>query len=213
MLGIAAKFLLAWQTTAAEWHAAGLKHAQASDYELAEPALAEACRLEPRRKDACYQLGRVRYLLNRFAGAVAPLEQSIANGEPRGRATLALAQAREGLDEPARAEPLFRQAVKLGVPDAELRLAMFLLRQGRVAESAEMAQKAVEANPKSPAALVEWARAENQLERYASARAHLEQAVALAPGYTAAHQLLERVCRRLGDTEAAARHRKKANLP
>ncbi|MBM3797409.1 MAG: tetratricopeptide repeat protein [Acidobacteria bacterium] len=179
-------------------------------YELAEPALAEACRLEPRRKDACYQLGRVRYLLNRFAWAIASIEQSIANGEPAGRAALALAQAREGRDEPALAEPLFRQAVKLRAPDAGLRLAMFLLRQSRVAESEAMARKAVEANPKSPAALVEWARAENHLERYATARTHLEQAVALAPGYTVAHQLLERVCRRLGDTEAAAWHRKKA---
>ncbi|MCC6536489.1 MAG: tetratricopeptide repeat protein [Bryobacterales bacterium] len=201
---------MAWQTTATEWHAVGLKHAQASDYELAEPALAEACRLESRRPGACYQLGRVRYLLNRFAGAIAPLEQSLANGEPAGRAKLALAQAREGLDEPTRAEPLFREAVKLGVPDAPLRLAMFLLRQGRVDESAAMAQKAVEANPKSPAALVEWARAENQLERYESARAHLEQAVALAPDYAAAHQLLARVCRRLGDAAAAQRHQQKA---
>jgi len=211
-LAAAAQAVAALPTDAAGWQALGLKYAQTSDYELAEPALAEACRMEPRRSDACYQLGRVRYLLNRFAGAIGPLEQSLANpGEPAGRTTLALAQAREGLDEPLLAEPLYRKAVELGAADAEFRYAMFLLRQGRVDESARMARKAVERMPRSAMAFAELARAENQLDQLDSARQHLEQALALAPNYGPAHLLAGHVYQRLGQAEKAARHLKAAS--
>lgn len=197
-------------TDAAGWQALGVKYAQAGDYELAEPAFAEACRMSPRRPDACYQLGRVRYLLNRFASAIAPLEQSLANSpaEPAGRATLALAQAREGLDEAPAAEALFARAVKLGAPDAELRYGMFLLRQGRVEEAVAMGRKAVERSPKSAMALVELARAEAQQGELQAARDHLERALALAPENAQAHLLAGRVYQRLGDGEKAAGHLK-----
>ncbi|MCS7026330.1 MAG: tetratricopeptide repeat protein [Bryobacteraceae bacterium] len=195
---------------AAGWYTLGLKYAQAGDFELAEPAFAEACRLDRRYPDACYSLGRVRYLLNRFAEAIGPLEQSLANGEPAGRATLALAQAREGLDQAAPAEALFRKAISLSATDAELRYAMFLLRQGRVEESVAMALKAVERTPRSALALTELARAELQAHQIASAQAHLEQALKIDPKFGQAHLLLSRVYHRLGDPEKAARHLKAA---
>lgn len=195
---------------AAGWHALGVKYAQAADFELAEPAFAEACRLDPRHPDSCYSVGRVRYLLNRFAGAIAPFEQSIANREPLGRATLAIALAREALDEPAVAEPLFRKAMKLSTPDAELRYATFLLRQGRVEESVAMARKAVDRAPKSPYPLLELARAEHQQGDLASARKHVESALSLDPNLAQAHLLASRIYQRMGDAEKAARHLKAA---
>lgn len=216
---LAVRLLLVWQvpsapaplpSDAAGWQALGVKYAQAGDYELAEPAFAEACRMAPRRPDACFQLGRARYLLNRFAGAIEPLEQSLANGEPAGRATLALAQAREGLDEAAAAEMLFGKAVKLGAPDAELRYGMFLLRQGRVEEALAMGRKAVERSPKSAMALVELARAEAQEGALTAARDHLERALALAPASGPAHLLAGRVYQRLGNKDKAAVHFKAA---
>lgn len=202
--------LLAAALTAAQWLAAGVAHAQRGDYLSAEPAFAEACRLETAMPDACYYLGRARYFLDRFEDALTALRQSQASDsrQPPGRALTAIAQALEGLGRAEEAEAGFRQALEAAPRSAEshTKYGLFLVRQGRAAAAVGSLEKAAQLDPTAREAPLELGRALYQLGRLEQALPHLRRAAKLDPKSAPAHTILSKIYRRLGREAEADRH-------
>ena len=196
--------------SAAEWLATGVGHARRGDYAAAEPAFAEACRLDPALPDACFYLGRARYFQDRFEEALSPLRQSLASDrtQPPGRAQTAIAQCLEALGRAADAETAFSQAIAAGPRSAEARAkyGLFLLRQGRAADAVTPLEAAVRFDPASAEAALSLGRALFQLERLEAALPHLNRAVKLDPQSAQGHTLLAKAYRRLGRHADAERH-------
>jgi tetratricopeptide (TPR) repeat protein len=196
---------------ARHWKALGVLEASVGRYAEAEPALREACRLDPREPDACYYLGRACYALDRFEASLAALEQALPNDSQPWRVHLGMAQAREALGRAADAEERFRLALKLAgrtAPDFDPRLhfGIFLVRQGRTAEAVGVLGEAVRTHPGSARAHYQLGRALFQLDRLEEAERSLRRAVELDANYPEAHLQLSKLYRRLGRAGDADRH-------
>ena len=202
--------LLPAAISAADWLAEGVNHARRGDYQLAEPAFAHACRLDPALPDACFFLGRARYFLDRYEDALAPLRQSLAtdHAQSRQRVHTAIAQSLEALGRAAEAEAAFSQALA-GQPrlaEPRVKYGLFLLRQGRTAEALAPLRDAVQIDPAHPEGRLELGRALLQLSRLDEALPHLRRAAELNPKSAQAHTLLAKLYRRLGRSSDADRH-------
>jgi len=195
---------------AAAWKWLGVVHASRSEHELAENPFREACRLAPADPDACYFHGRNLYLLNRFESALAVLEKTLPDDPQPWRIHLAMAQSLEALGRDAESEKQFHASIaagpKPGRPEDDPRLhyGVFLLRQGRTADSLE----ALEQAPPSARSLSTQGRALSQLGRLNDAAARLEKAIGLDSRDWNAHLLLGNVYQRLGRVADANRHLK-----
>jgi tetratricopeptide (TPR) repeat protein len=197
--------------TAPHWKALGVLEASVGNYAQAEPALRQACRLDPGEEDACYYLGRARYALDRFEASLAALEQALPRDTRPWRVHLGMAQALEALGRASEAEEQFRRALKLAgrtAPDfdARLHLGIFLVRQGRTGEAVEVLGESAREHPGSARAHYQLGRALLQLDRLEEAEKSLRRAVELDPGYGEAHLQLSKLYRRLGKVTEADRH-------
>ena len=202
------------------WKALGVAYAAMSDYELADAPLERACKLDPSLDDACYYYGRNLYALNRFAPALSVLRKALRNDRAPWRVHLGVAQASEALGEAGQAETEFRTSVRLyeglgaqdrGRPDFDPRLhyAVFLFRQGRLAEALPVAQTVVKQWPQFARGHFEVGRILHHQGELARAAEELERAV--QGGFGApAHLLLGRVYMRLGRTAEAEQQLKMA---
>jgi len=200
------------EPSARHWKALGVLEASVRQYAEAEPALREACRLDPKEQDACYYWGRALYALDRFQASLAALEQALAIDRQPGRAHLGMAQALEALGRAAEAERQFRRAVELGAGasadlDPRLHFGIFLYRQGRTEEAIGRLRSA------RPSARTHYnlGRALFQQGRLDEAERQLRDAIRLDPAYAEAHLQLAGLYRRLGRVEDAERHAKQAD--
>ena len=190
---------------AVAWKALGVAYATLSQYELAEPALGQACRLAPSLADACYFHGRALYALNRFESSIAALDKAGGSAKVR----LGIGQALEALSRFDEAEKAMRQAVALAKgddPSPSVALGLLLLRTGRAQQAEVVLARAVAAFPGSAEARLNLARTLMDRSAIALAVPHLERAVALAPSSAQAHLLLAKAYIRQGRDKDAQPH-------
>lgn len=124
-------------------------------------------------------------------------------GEPRWPHLLAALLSDYGrLNE---ALPLLERTLALAPNNvaARLRLADALLKANRPLGAAAAYREALLTSPKNPYALLGLARLELDAGRLPEARGHLQEIVAAAPDFSAAHSLLATVLERSGDAPAA----------
>jgi tetratricopeptide (TPR) repeat protein len=194
--------------------AAGVRATQQNDYSEAAKEFGEACRLEPTLKDVCFYQGRALYYANRFDDALAPLKKSIEIGESEARARSTMAECLEALGRAAEAEREHRRAVALDAnAEHDVRFAVFLFRQGRIAEAVEPLEKALKMSPDNFEANLEMGRVLFEQEKFEQALRCLNAAVRVRPQSTQAHLLAAKVCQRLGRKEEAEEHLKAAQVP
>ena len=197
-----------------EAKAAGVRAAQANDYSQAAQYFGKACRLEPTLKDVCYYQGRALYYSNRFEDALGPLKQSMEAGESQARARSTLAECLEALGRAKDAEREHKAAVAEDAnPQYQVRLAVFLFRQGRADEAIAPLHEALKLSPGDFEANLEMGRVLFEQEKFFDAASFLEAALRTRPGSTQAHLLAAKVYQRLGRSLEARQHLKAAQVP
>jgi tetratricopeptide (TPR) repeat protein len=196
------------------WKTLGVVFASANDYTRAEPAFAEACRLDAREIDACYYWARALYALNRFEPSLAALDRVPPSSPRYWRVQLARGEALSALARAAEAEKQYQAALKArrddpappSFIDPALSYAAHLHREGRIEESLAT----LRATPPAYARVAQWhyqvGRALLHLDRTEEAVEPLRRAVALQPVYPEAHTLLSKTYYRLGNAADGARH-------
>ena len=192
----------------------GIRATQEGKFEIAEPAFAKACRLDPKLPSACYFHGRVLYYLNRFDEALAELQKALDAGERGGRVYSTRAQCLEALGRTQEAEDEHRKAIA-GPPDAQFltRYGLFLYHQGRAADSLEPLTRATALAPEDFEAQLVLGRALLELGKAGDALGHLESAVRGRPNSSQAHLLAAKACQRLGYAERAKAHLQAIQAP
>jgi Flp pilus assembly protein TadD len=193
------------------WKVLGVVYASAGDYERALEPFEKACSIAPGLEDACYYHGRNLYALNRFGPALDALGKALARDRDSPKVHLGIAQSQEALGKAEVAEREFRTAIagyqKLapgarGSPDFDPRVhyALFLFRQGRIAEAEPPARSAVADSPTSARARYELGRVLYHLGQLNEAEAELRQAVSLGFG-PPAELMLGKTLARMGRQE------------
>jgi tetratricopeptide (TPR) repeat protein len=125
----------------------------------AERAFSEATRMAPEDAEAWSLLGRLLQEANRFVEAEPPLQRAVILAPADVPSLAALAYTEVGLGEYGKAVELFERAVELNgrvarpaaAPHASF--AILLLRLDRVPEAEAQARRALEIDPRDPAAL------------------------------------------------------------
>ncbi|MDX2149410.1 MAG: tetratricopeptide repeat protein [Bryobacteraceae bacterium] len=191
--------------------ALGVVHAAQSNYDLAEPFFRRACEIDLKEEDVCYYLGRALYALNRFEPAVPALEKALKVDRQPFRVYLGLAQAQEALGRNEEAEKNFKLAVEKNrsqrpEDDPRIHYGVFLFRQGRLEEAADVFQKAARALPQSSRARYEYGRVLYQTGKLEEAEKELKRAVEIQAGNGPAHLLLSKVYNRMGRAADAEKH-------
>jgi tetratricopeptide (TPR) repeat protein len=198
------------------WKALGVVHASRSDYERADQPFERACSLAPDLVDACYYYGRNLYAMNRFEPSLAALRKALPKDRRPWLVHLGIAQALEALGRDAEAAREFDVAVRTwsaaprdarGTADYDPRMhqAVFLFRQGKVADALGPARAAVADFPSAGRPRFELGRVLYQLGELETAAAELEKAVAYGHG-SPAHLLLGKTYLRLGRAADAEKH-------
>ena len=183
--------------------ALGVAHSILSQYELAEPAFAQACRLAPKLADACYFHGRALYALNRFEASIAALEKAGGSAKVR----LGIGQALEALGRFDQAERAMREATaNSNDPAASVALGLLLLRTARAAQAEAILTGTLRRFPQSAEANLGLGRALMERAAVDLAIPHLERAVSLTPESAQAHLLLAKAYMRVGRDKDAQPH-------
>jgi len=194
------------------WRMLGAVQAARGDYRSAGKALQSACELAPKDPEACYYLGRNRYVLNQYDAALDAYARAFQTGHKRWRIEQGQALALEALGRTGEAEASLRRAVSLnkgearGHEDPRIELGAFLARQGRPQEALAPLEEVLKTFPESTRAHLELGRALLQVNRVEDAASHLQRAVELEPGNWPAHLLLGKAYFRLGRSEEGERH-------
>jgi tetratricopeptide (TPR) repeat protein len=196
--------------------ALGASYAALNDYERANEPLGRACAIDPKLEDACYFYARSLYALNRFEPAIAELRKALRSDRQPWRIHLGVAQASQGLGQGEQAEAEFRKAVSLyeAVPandrgradfDPRLHYAVFLFRQGRLAEALAFARVVIRTWPNFGRGHYEAGRVLQHQGKLEEAADELEESLK-GGGGAPAHLLLGRIYLRLGRTVEGERH-------
>ena len=158
-------------------------HADADDWDKAEPYYASAARIEPLNYDAQYKHGLALHLLNRIADAISAYLRAININPESYEANLHVATAYAQVDEAERAIPFAVRAVDLRPQAADARRNLASLY--RAIDDHESAvtelQQAAELMELTPALLLDLADSLSHLSRYAEMAAALDQLVATQP--------------------------------
>lgn len=200
------------------WKALGVVLAAMGDYRAATAPFAEACRLDPRERDACYYWARALYSSDRFTDSLRALDRAAPAATPAWRLGAARGQALDALGQGPAAEAALKLALEqrrldrapVAEPDPLLALASFLYRQGRSAEALAQLRTAAVGYQKLGAYHYQVGRALAQSEQWNEAVTALSRAVELQPDYPEAHGLLSRCYYRLGNSQLGAAHTAKA---
>ncbi len=120
----------------------GVVYAVQEDYRSAQEPLRLACALDSHEEDACFYLGRVYYSLGRFEESLKTFKAALAVKPDGSAIQRGVGLALEALGRPAEAELHFLAAARDGSNYTLLDYGMFLFRQGRLGESAEVLRRA-----------------------------------------------------------------------
>ena len=140
---------------AVAWKALGVGYASMGQYDLAEPAFGQACRLASKLADACYFQARALYALNRFEASLATMRKAGTGARVR----LGEGQALEALGRFEDAEKALREAAALARaddPGPAVALGLMLLRSGRPHEAEASLAKTVLAHQVRQTRISAW---------------------------------------------------------
>jgi tetratricopeptide (TPR) repeat protein len=190
---------------------AGLTCVVLEKYDLAKTFLEAAAELAPDDAMAHYYLGRLYYTIQRFPQAVAEFEQVIKLNPffVKGHDNLALALEAVGNEEGAISS--YRKAIELNEQQKlanewpYLNFGKFLMTKNSYSESLQLAERAVQINPKSAECYYVLGKVLNKLGRDAEALEALKKSTSNDPKYSEAHYLLGRMYQQRGDTSQAQR--------
>ena len=149
-------------------------------------------------------LGLSLVALERFEEATAPLERALA-AEPNFAAQVALAIARERLEDFKRAEAAYLRALALrpGSPEVHYNMGALYQRQGLFGDAAAAYEKAVERRPRFYQALANLGSVYGLKKEPGKAIGALERALQLAPDQGAIHVLLGQNYMEMADYQRA----------
>ncbi|HEY0379513.1 MAG TPA: tetratricopeptide repeat protein [Pyrinomonadaceae bacterium] len=173
----------------------------------AAESLAQAVALNPNSFDARFYLGRVRYALKDYAGAVTNLRAAVQLNPRHPEARFFLGTALESAGESGAALAEYQELVKTDEQSAvgQLGLGALLVKQGKTGEAVAALRRAVALDPNNFESHWALGRALALGENFTEAVEALKRAVALAPRRSDAHYQLGLALRRAGRAEEAAR--------
>ena len=184
-----------------ETYEAGLREPMAEAYRSAEQ--------KPQDADRNGRLGMLLYANEQYELAAACFERAHAlSTRATGPGPTSSGGRRSNLARPDRAVASLRTALQLrpGYLPARLMLAKSLLDAGHSAESEALYQAIVNELPETAEAYYGLGRIDAARGEHASAVRRLQEACALFPGFGAAHFVLARAYRDLGEQEKAREH-------
>ena len=190
--------------TANDLAVVALDYVLMKDYADADKWLSKATAWQPSNALYWYYLGRVKYRLNAFEGAIAALTKALTL-EPRNvRDEYNIGLCAEGLGHPDQAEEAYRLALRWqqDAPSQDAQpfynLGVLLASENRSEESLYYLEKAVALDQQNPAIREKLGMTEFTLKKLPEAQHDLEIAVSLAPTSAALHFQLGRVYQKRG---------------
>ncbi len=165
----------------------------------------------PPPENSAAEAARALYFAADVAKAAEAFERAVKRSSSSAELVYDAAIALEEAGRPERAIALYARAAELS-PDAEkdAALAMALLRQGRAAEAADAAERALARAPEDPWTLLAAGRVKAAQGRWDEAAGLLGRASDAAPGLTPADFYLGRALEAKGDGHGAAEAYRKA---
>lgn len=179
------------------------------DYAAADKWLTKMLEWTPNDSDGWYYLGRTKYNENRFAEAVAALQQCLKLDPKNVRAEGNLGLSFVGLGRTEEAAAAYQQAIAwqaqlpLKNPGPFIDMGDLLLDQNHPQDAVTFLLQAVEIAPRDSRAHELLGKAYARLENYPQAQSELEKAIALAPQTPNLHCMLAPIYRKQGLTEKA----------
>jgi tetratricopeptide (TPR) repeat protein len=190
--------------TANDLAVVALDYVLMKDYADADKWLSKATAWQPSNALYWYYLGRVKYRLNAFEGAIAAFTKALAL-EPRSvRDEYNIGLCAEGLGHPDQAEEAYRLALQWqkNAPSQDAQpfydLGALLASENRSEESLFYLEKAVGLDKQNPAIREKLGMIEFTLKKLPEAQRDLEIAVSLAPRSAALHFQLGRIYQKRG---------------
>ncbi len=170
----------------------GRIHAAGKHWEPAQQAYQTALELDPQDRDTWYFLGRCYYEENRFEAAREAFHHALRLKAEFSRTYENLGLTYEALGQLEAAETAYRRATELAGKEYRPFFAygVFLYKQGRLAESFALLQKAAAADPNAAEARFELAKVLSKLGRLDDAARESEQGLALADECRFRYQLV-----------------------
>jgi tetratricopeptide (TPR) repeat protein len=183
----------------------------ANNFDLARQSFARAAELAPGSANAQFLLGFFHYVDNDFAQALPALERARKLAPGDARTSLFLALTYDGLAQPARAEELFKEALRQPTVETHIAYGRMLFANGRLDDAQRHVASALAINANSREAHYEQARIYFERGEYVKCVTEAERALKLAgEGVTERqiHFLLSRAYGKSGDSQRAAEHRR-----
>lgn len=179
-----------------------------TDYADASTWLKRAAGLKPLDEQIWYMLGRTRFNLNDFSGAIEAFEQTLRlhPGHIEAENNIGLCLQESGDKQKARAA--FQQAIDwqgASPTDAQpfLNLGSLLAGDGQTADAFPLLEKAAALAPENATVHEQLALAATTAKDLPRARHELEEAVRLAPDISSLHYKLGQIYRKLGLADQA----------
>jgi tetratricopeptide (TPR) repeat protein len=183
--------------------------------DVAKSCLITAITVDPTSEEAQFYLGALFYEQNDFSLAISPLQKAQTLSPENPLPVFYLAMTHEALKDKSKTLELYQRAENLSPEksplSAEILVAYgrFLLSQGRIQDSIEKDQRAIEIDPESRDAHYELAKGLDLREDFRNAALEGERALALpelATSDTQIHYLLARLYRKLNQPALAKAH-------
>ncbi len=197
--------------TATDLRNVGQDYLLLEDYTDAGKWLERSLQMEPGNPDTWYNLGRLRYAENRFAGAVQCFTKVLTLAPRNAKAENNRGLALEGLNRLPEAEAAYRVAIAWEEADPHatareqpyLNLAIVVLHRGELAEAQTLLERAASIAPHDARIAEQLGQAFLQEGKFAEAQIHLTEACELDPGKGNLHFLLGQADKHLGQNEKA----------
>jgi len=184
-------------------------YALLDDFNDADRWMNRSLQMNDRDPETWYDLGRIRYTLQRFEEAANCFQKALVLEPKSVKAADNLALAYEGLNRNAEAIEEYRLALewqKDSLHPSEqpmLNLATLMIFDGQEKGALPLLQHAVAIAPKNPKIHEQLGHVYLHLEELPAAQREFETAVALSPDHAAYHFLLGQAYRRQGEKEKA----------
>jgi Tfp pilus assembly protein PilF len=200
------------------WTVQGRLAMAQNDFDLARSSFERAATLAPQSPSAQFLLGFFYYVDNDFARARPALEHARKLAPNDSRTALFLALTEDGLAQPDRAEPLFKEALQLEAQakrptvEAHIAYARMLFANGRFSDSQSQVTRALVIDANAREALYEQARLDFEAARIGECIANAERALHREGDAVTARQihfLLSRAYARAGDAAKSQLHRER----